>query len=77
MNEKEYYETVISEEEFVGIREQDHPTYENPSVTAGYGGLLCGGALEASRSAGNPPPVSIGSPWLGGFLQSTRRCYPG
>ncbi len=35
MNEKEYYETVVSEEEFLRwYKEQDHPTYENPSVTA-------------------------------------------
>ena len=34
MNEKEYYETVVSEEEFLRwYKEQDHPTYENPSVT--------------------------------------------
>lgn len=29
MNEKEYYETVVSEEEFLRwYKEQDHPTYE-------------------------------------------------
>jgi len=35
MNEKEYYETIVSEEEFLRwYKEQDQPTYENPSVTA-------------------------------------------
>ena len=56
MNEKEYYETVVSEEEFLRwYKEQDHPTYENPSVTTE-----------------KPTLVSIGLPWLEDSCKSTR-----
>ena len=74
MNEKEYYETVVSEEEFLRwYKEQDHPTYENPSVTTDMVAYcFVEGRLKLLVIRRKPTLVSIGSPWLEDSCKSTR-----
>ena len=79
MNEKEYYETVVSEEEFLRwYKEQDHPTYENPSVTADMVAYcFVEGRLKLLVIRRKNPPLSASGRLGWRILAKARRCYPG
>ena len=65
MTEKEYFETVASEADFLKwYKEQDLPTYETPSVTADMVAYCFVQALSYSPQS---PPLST-PPRLGGGL---------
>ena len=71
MNEKEYYETVVSEEEFLRwYKEQDHPTYENPSVTTDMVAYcFVEGRLQLLVIRRKTHPCQHRVALVGGFLQ--------
>ncbi len=69
MTEKEYFETVASEADFLKwYKEQDLPTYETPSVTADMVAYcFVDGTAQALSHSPQGPPLST-PPRLGGGL---------